>query len=256
MRSFRQRPLYLRYHWLEGELPLPDGLHELRGRVLLAVGPQLPQVVPRLLVLEPSVPELLDQGLPELSLEYPGPQVLRAVERVVDVLEVVLLRVLEPQPLLQAVLVDLPEVAGDLALVHLHLVDELRGVPPEEHQLVDLDEPDVRVRVVHPQELLEPEPVGREVVEQEREGLRDRVVPQVPVLRGMVLPGVPEVPRVASLVEERVVVPPAPDRPDHQPDVLRHLHGPPEAPRGLLRPLLGVYRDVLVLPGLDPHRPP
>jgi hypothetical protein len=135
--------------------------------------------------------------------------------------------------------------------VELELVEELRAVAaddPEERRRAFRGEL-VRAREVEAP--FEPDGVDRDVLEQHRPALGDRVVAEPPFLRGERGVGVGEVLRMARLVEERAPVVRPALRLHHEDDSAGHLDRGAEGARVLVRPLLEVELDALLRAEVD-----
>ena len=100
---------------------------------------------------------------------------------------------------------------------------------------------------------LQPARVEQQVVEDEGEALRDRVVAQVPELEGQAGVSVGEVLGVAALVQQSAVVVLAALGHDTQVDLVRHTHRRAEGARRLELARLGVDVHVVLSSQVDAH---
>ena len=182
----------------------------------------------------------------ELRLERPRAEVLRGVEAVVDVGEVVgvarrhLQRVGEQLDVAPA---HRGHVGGG---VELDLVQELRAVAPHEPEQLRRALGGELGRAREVEAARQPHRVDGQVLEQHRPALGDGVVAEPPLLDGQRRRHVREVLGVAGLVEEGAPVVRSALRLDHEDDAAGNLDRDAERARRLVRPLLEVELDVLL----------
>jgi hypothetical protein len=128
--------------------------------------------------------------------------------------------------------------------MELQLVDELRCVAAQEHQLRGPGLGHGGLCVLDAEQLVQPPRLLDQVLDQERERLGDRVVAEQTELERQPRVRVGVVLCVAALVEERGVVVTPTVRRDHQVDLVGDARSRAKRSRGLRRPRLRVEVDV------------